>query len=78
LAKRLAGFVLGQEPAAEASLKLKRIVAVTQAKAADSTSYFVELLATTEAGETMLVQALVNELDDGKLELLSFQMVEGG
>jgi len=36
------------------------------------------LLATTEAGETMLVQALVNELDDGKLGLLSFQMVEGG
>jgi len=77
LAKRLAEFVLGQEPAAEASINLKRIVAVTEAKAADATSYFIELLATTEAGETVLVQADVNELDDGKLGLFSFQIVEG-
>ena len=78
LAKRLAGFVLGQEPAAKAGLKLKRIVAVTEAKAADSASYFVELLASTEAGATVLIQAHVNELEDGQLGLISFQMVEGG
>ena len=78
LAKRLAGFVLGQEPAAKDGLKLKRIVAVTEAKAADSASYFVELLASTEAGATVLIQAHVNELEDGQLGLISFQMVEGG
>ena len=78
LAKRLAGFVLGQEPAAKDGLKLKRIIAVTEAKAAESTSYFVELLATTEAGATVLIQAHVNELEDGQLGLISFQMVEGG
>jgi hypothetical protein len=78
LAKRLAGFVLGQEPAAKAGLKLKRIVAVTKAKAADSASYFVELLASTEAGATVLIQAHVNELEDGQLGLISFQMVQGG
>jgi len=78
LAKRLAGFLLGQEPAAKAGLKLKRIVAVTEAKAADSASYFVELLASTEAGATVLIQAHVNELEDGQLGLISFQMVEGG
>ena len=78
LAKRLAGFLLGQEPAAKAGLKLKRIVAVTEAKAAKSASYFVELLATTEAGATVLIQAHVNELEDGQLGLISFQMVEGG
>jgi len=78
LAKRLAGFVLGQEPAAKDGLKLKRIVAVTEAKAAKSASYFVELLATTEAGATVLIQAHVNELEDGQLGLISFQMVEGG
>ena len=78
LAKRLAGFLLGQEPAAKDGLKLKRIVAVTEAKAAESTSYFVELLATTEAGATVLIQAHVNELEDGQLGLISFQMVEGG
>jgi hypothetical protein len=78
LAKRLAGFVLGQEPAAKAGLKLKRIVAVTEAKAADSASYFVELLASTEAGATVLIQAHVNELEDGQLGLISFQMVQGG
>ena len=78
LAKRLAGFLLGQEPAAKDGLKLKRIVAVTEAKAADSASYFVELLASTEAGATVLIQAHVNELEDGQLGLISFQMVEGG
>jgi hypothetical protein len=78
LAKRLAGFVLGQEPAAKDGLKLQRIVAVTEAKAADSASYFVELLASTEAGATVLIQAHVNELEDGQLGLISFQMVEGG
>jgi len=78
LAKRLAGFLLGQEPAAKAGLKLKRIVAVTEAKAADSASYFVELLASTEAGATVLIQAHVNELEDGQLGLISFQMVQGG
>ena len=78
LAKRLAGFVLGQEPAAKAGLKLKRIVAVTQAETTDSASYFVELLASTEAGATVLIQAHVNELEDGQLGLISFQMVEGG
>jgi hypothetical protein len=77
LAKRLAGFVLEQEPATESGLKLKRIVAVTEAKAADATSYFIELLGTTEAGEAVLVQAHLSELDDGKLGLLSFQIVEG-
>ena len=78
LAKRLAGFVLGQEPAAKDGLKLKRIIAVTQAKTADSLSYFVELLASTEAGATVLIQARVNELEDGQLGLISFQMMEGG
>ena len=71
LAKRLAGFVLGQEPATKAGLKLNRIVAVTQAEATDSTSYFVELLAMTKTGETVLAQAHVNELNEGKLGLLS-------
>ena len=78
LAKRLAGFLLDQEPATKAGLKLKRIVAVTQVKTADSSSYFVELLVTTEAGATVLIQAHVNELEDGQLGLISFQMVEGG
>ena len=78
LAKRLAGFVLGQEPAAKDGLKLKRIVAVTQAETTDSASYFVELLASTEAGATVLIQAHVNELEDGQLGLISFQMVQGG
>ena len=77
LAKRLAGFVLGQEPAAKAGLKLKRIAAVTQAEATDFTSYFVELLATTKTGETVLVQAHVNELNDGKLGLLSLGITAG-
>ena len=31
----------------------------------------------TEAGEAVLVQAHLSELDDGKLGLLSFQIVEG-
>ena len=78
LAKRLAGFLLDQEPATKAGLKLKRIVAVTQAKTADSSSYFVELLVTTEAGATVLIQAHVNELEAGQLGLISFQMLEGG
>ena len=77
LAKRLAGFLLDQELAAKAGLKLKRIVAVTQAKTADSLSYFVELLASTEVGATVQIQAHVNELDDGQLGLMSFQMVKG-
>jgi hypothetical protein len=77
LAKRLAGFVLGQEPATKAGLKLNRIVAVTQAEATDSTSYFVELLATTKTGETVLAQAHVNELNDGKLGLLSLGITAG-
>jgi len=77
LAKRLAGFVLGQEPAVKAGLKLKRIAAVTQAEATDSTSYFVELLATTKTGETVLAQAHVNELNDGKLGLLSLGITAG-
>jgi hypothetical protein len=78
LAKRLAGFLLDQEPATKAGLKLKRIVAVTQVKTADSSSYFVELLVTTEAGATVLIQAHVNELEDSQLGLISFQMVKGG
>ncbi|SVD26371.1 uncharacterized protein METZ01_LOCUS379225, partial [marine metagenome] len=78
LAKRLAGFLLDQEPATKAGLKLKRIVAVTQAKTADSSSYFVELLVTTEAGATVLIQAHVNELEESQLGLISFQMVKGG
>ena len=77
LGKRLAGFLLDQERAAKAGLKLKRIVAVTQAKTADSSSYFVELLASTEVGATVQIQAHVNELDDGQLGLISFQMVKG-
>ena len=77
LAKRLAEFLLDQERAAKAGLKLKRIVAVTQAKTADSSSYFVELLASTEVGATVQIQAHVNELDDGQLGLISFQMVKG-
>jgi len=77
LAKRLAGFVLGQEPAAEASVNLKRIVAVTEAKATTSTSYFIELLATTKTGETVLAQAHVSELNDGQLELLSLRITAG-
>jgi hypothetical protein len=77
LAKRLAEFLLVQEPAAKAGLKLMRIVAVTQAKTADSSSYFVELLASTEVGATVQIQAHVNELDDGQLGLMSFQMVKG-
>ena len=77
LAKRLAKFVLGQKPATEAGLKLNRIVAVTQADATTSTSYFVELLATTKTGETVLAQAHVNELDDGKLGLLSLRIAAG-
>ena len=77
LAKRLAGFVLGQERATKVGLKLNRIVAVTQAKATDSTSYFVELLATTKTGETMLAQAHVNELNDEKLGLLSLGITAG-
>ena len=77
LAKRLAGFVLGQEPATKAGLKLNRIVAVTQAEATDSTSYFVELLATTKTGKTVLAQAHVNELNDGKLGLLSLGITAG-
>ena len=64
--------------AAKVGLKSKRIVAVTQAKTADSLSYFVELLASTEAGATVLIQARVNELEDGQLGLISFQMMEGG
>ncbi len=78
LCQRLTGFLLDQEPAANAGLELKRTVAVTQAKTADSSSYFVELLASTEAGETVLIQAHVNELEEGQLGLISFQMVEGG
>ena len=78
LAKRLAGFLLDQELAVNARLKLKRIVAVTQAKTADSSSYFVELFASTEAGATVLIQAHVNELEAGQLGLISFQMLEGG
>ena len=77
LAKRLAGFVLGHELATKVGLKLNRIVAVTQVKATDSTSYFVELLATTKTGETMLAQAHVNELNDGNLGLLSLGMTAG-
>jgi hypothetical protein len=77
LAKRLAGFVLGQEPATKAGLKLNRIVAVTKAEATDSTSYFVELLATTKIGETVLAQAHMNELNDGKLGLLSLGITAG-
>ncbi len=77
LAKRLAGFVLVQEPAAEASVNLKRIVAVTEAKATTSTSYFVELFATTKTGETVLAQAHVSELNDGQLELLSLRITAG-
>ena len=77
LAKRLAGFVLGHELATKVGLKLNRIVAVTQAKATDSTSYFVELFATTKTGETMLAQAHVSELNDGKLGLLSLGMTAG-
>jgi hypothetical protein len=77
LAKRLAGFVLGQEPAAKAGLNLKRIAAVTQAEATDFTSYFVELLATTKTGETVLAQAHVNELNDGNLGLLSLGITAG-
>ena len=77
LAKRLAGFLLDQELAAKAGLKLKRIVAVTQAKTANSLSYFVELLASTEVGATVQIQAHVNEMDDGQLGLMSFQMVKG-
>ena len=78
LAKRLAEFLLGQEPAAKVGLKSKRIVAITQAKTEDSLSYFVELLASTEAGVTVLIQAHVNELDEGQLGLISFQIVERG
>jgi hypothetical protein len=78
LAKRLAEFLLGQEPAAKVGLKSKRIVAITQAKTEDSLSYFVELLASTEAGATVLIQAHVNELDEGQLGLISFQIVERG
>ena len=77
MAKRLAGFVLGQEPAAKAGLKLNRIVAVTQAEATGSTSYFVELLATTKTGETVLAQAHMNELNEGKLGLLSLGITAG-
>ena len=77
LAKRLAGFLLDQELAAKAGLKLKRIVAATQAKTADSLSYFVELLASTKVGATVQIQAHVNEMDDGQLGLMSFQMVKG-
>ena len=45
---------------------------------ADSSSYFVELFASTEAGVTVLIQAHVNELEAGQLGLISFQMLEGG
>ena len=78
LAKRLAGFLLDHELAVNARLKLKRIAAITQAKTADSSSYFVELLVTTEAGATVLIQAHVNELEESQLGLISFQMVKGG
>lgn len=77
LAKRLAGFVLGKEPATESGLKLKRIVAVTEAKAEESSSYFVELRATTKNGATALLQAHVSELNDGELGLLSLQITVG-
>lgn len=77
LAKRLAKFVLGQEPAAKDGLNLERIVAVTDAKAAESVTRFVELLATTNTGATAHVQAHVSEQNDGQLGLLSLQITIG-
>jgi len=77
LAKRLAQFVLGQEPAAEQGLKLERIVAVTGAKSRNVTTHFIELRATTENGAKALVQANVSESNEGQFGLLSLQLTVG-
>ena len=77
LAKRLAQFVLGQEPAAEQGLKLERIVAVTGAKSRNVTTHFIELRAKTENGATALVQANVSESNEGQFGLLSLQLTVG-
>ena len=77
MAKRLAEFVLGQEPAAEHGLKLERIVAVTGAKSRNATTYFIELRATTENGTTAFVQANVSESNEGQFGLLSIEFTVG-
>ncbi len=74
LAKRLAKFALDQEAAANDGLELERIIAVTEAKAVESTTYFVELLATNKTGATAHVQVHVSEQNDGQFGLLSLQI----